>query len=247
MYVLDPRWEMLQMVIISRGNEVYFFLTLSALIFSLVSFDPHFLDFQPHAECSSLFSASASSVSMRVIPAEGRQMFKVTAHAGGQSMLCQQWQIVTFDDENEVKQKHQKGIREPQEAESELKRPRKVGEWRSKKVEQKETSQEQADRHYRDACRDLFLFLAFTRAGSVSESILLGTWKRLYQPADMWSTFQKSAWPLGTFLYSVGLFSCLFSTASTCFWAFPAGVGESGISVPARCWKLKSSLKTTPL
>ena len=59
-----------------------------------------------------------------------------------------------------------------------------------------------------DTCRELFS--ARTEAGSVRESVLRGEWKHLCQPTGIWLTLQKkAARPLGTCLYSVGLFFLL--------------------------------------
>lgn len=163
--------------------------------------------------------------------------FKVTERTGGQSGLCQQWRIVMFDDENKVKQKHEGGMKRQRERE-------KGGgkEWNNEKW----TQESSRDRNRQidiisDTCRELFS--ARTEAGSVRESILRGEWKHLCQPTGIWLTLQKAARPLGTCLYSVGLFFLLVVFyGKNMFLRIPSSMGRENIflvfSMPgAESWK----------
>lgn len=92
-----------------------------------------------------------------------------------------------------------------------------------------------------DTCRELFS--ARTEAGSVRESILRGEWKHLCQPTGIWLTLQKAARPLGTCLYSVGLFFLLVVFyGKNMFLRIPSSMGRENIflvfSMPgAESWK----------
>jgi len=99
--------EVLQMVAILEWNQASFpFLVCSHLCFCLLW---SFL-LRLSTPCLILFIILCFCVLYlrESFPTEGRRMFKAPAHTGGQCMLRQQWQIVESDDENKVKQKHQK-------------------------------------------------------------------------------------------------------------------------------------------